>query len=109
MPKLKSKFILFYLFTVERQKALLAEKQRKEAEMQAELTRQQMRNNEVAWGQSIQQLKANNIERNKQMREQFDQTLKAKINEQRRLLKEGFAKEAAQLRREIENLRSRRH
>ena len=56
----------------------------------------------------LQQLQITNERRKKQMKDHFDEMLIAKIKEQRLLLKEGFKKEADQLRREVENLKSRR-
>ena len=56
----------------------------------------------------VQQLQITNERRKKQMKDHFDEMLIAKIKEQRLLLKEGFKKEADQLRREVENLKSRR-
>ena len=64
---------------------------------------------EIAWRQSMQQLEENNLKRNKYISDQYEQNLTAKLTEQRRLLNEGFRTEADQLRRDIANLRSRRH
>ena len=61
-----------------------------------------------AWQGMVQQLQITNEGRKKQMKDHFDEMLIAKIKEQRLLLKEGFKKEADQLRREVENLKSRR-
>ena len=61
-----------------------------------------------AWQEMVQQLEITNERRKKQMKDHFDEMLIAKIKEQRLLLKEGFKKEADQLRREVENLKSRR-
>ena len=61
-----------------------------------------------AWQEMVQQLQITNERRKKQMKDHFDEMLIAKIKEQRLLLKEGFKKEADQLRREVENLKSRR-
>ena len=96
------------LLVVERQKTLVAERQKREAERKAESTRQQTSAKMKAWKEMVHQLQISNERRKKQMKDHYDELLIAKIKEQRLLLKEGFKKEADQLRREVENLKARR-
>ena len=96
------------VIVVERQKTLEAERQKREAERKAESIRQQTSANMKAWQEMVHQLQISNERRKKQMKDHYDELLIAKIKEQRLLLKEGFKKEADQLRREVENLKARR-
>ena len=96
------------MLVVERQKTLQAERRKREAERKAESIRQQNSAKMKAWQEMVHQLQISNERRKKQMKDHYDELLIAKIKEQRLLLKEGFKKEADQLRREVENLKARR-
>ena len=91
---------------VERQKALEADRQKESAEREAELTKQYAEEKERALQENIKQMEESNSKQLKDMQEHYDKVMTDRIGEQKRLLEEGFQREADQLRSEIDRLKN---
>ena len=98
--------LLLFKNLVERQKALEADRQKQSAEREAELTKQYAEEKERALQENIRQMEESNSKQLKEMQEHYDKVMTDRMGEQKRLLEEGFQREADRLRSEINDLKN---
>ena len=101
-----AQFSCYFKFLAERHNALEAERQKQAAEREAELTKQYAEEKERALQENIKQMEETNSKQLKEMQEHYDKVMDDRMGEQKRLLEEGFQREADQLRAEINRLKN---
>lgn len=99
------KCVITMLFSAEIARALAAECRKETAERESRLKGELMAQKELSHQQIVSQLNRHADSHRQQIQRSYDELTAQKLEEQERLLREGFSREADRLRAEIDNLR----